>query len=664
MQNHHISNGSLVFALDIGTRSVVGLLGTYEDKKIVIHHSAMEFHEKRAMFDGQIHDIEEVAIIAKKVKSQLEEKSGTILREVAIAAAGRALKTYRVEIEKEMDENKLVDKHFVHSVEIEGLQKAQWELEEQSLENTNYFCVGHTIVNSYINDGLITNPVGHRGTKLKLDILATFLPHGVVDSLNTVMGKIGLEVNYMTLEPIAAIEVAVPQNVRLLNIALVDIGAGTSDIAITKDGTVIAYGMTSTAGDEITESLAKAYLLDFDTAEKLKCQLCRQENHIFTDIVGMQHELKTEQILERIKPTIEMIAKNIADNLLLQNGKAPSAIFLIGGGSQIPLLNELLANELQMPKERVVVRGTEIIQNLKHHNLQVFGPEGITPVGILAKALENQAQDFIEISVNGKEVRLFQSKELKVSDALVLAGFNARDLIPKRGKGLTIFLNQERKTIYGEYGQAAEIYVNQLTSSLESPIKQGDVIVVIPAKMGTDATSTLEHLGLFNHQFVVNDSLINQYYDFTINGQPSVGNPRLIEGDEINYKRINTIGDLARYMNIDLSQCKVTVNNQPADPVTSLVNQDVIIIEELRELPQALVVEVPPMENQFIIQYNGKELILPKGPREMIFVDLFDHIDFDRQRVRGKLILLHNGLPANYTDPIKEGDNIVIKWDN
>ena len=124
MDNNSYDKGSMVFALDIGTRSVIGILGSYKDKKIVIHHSAIEFHQSRVMFDGQIHDIEEVASIVKKVKEQLEEKAGITLKEVAIAAAGRALKTHRVEIEKELDENKSA----LNSVQTE-LEKKQKELE-------------------------------------------------------------------------------------------------------------------------------------------------------------------------------------------------------------------------------------------------------------------------------------------------------------------------------------------------------------------------------------------------------------------------------------------------------------------------------------------------------------------------------------------------------
>ena len=67
----------------------------------------------------------------------------------------------------------------------------------------------------------------------------------------------------MTLEPIAAINVAIPEKFRLLNIALVDVGAGTSDICITKEGTIVAYGMIPMAGDAVTDVIVQAHLVDF-----------------------------------------------------------------------------------------------------------------------------------------------------------------------------------------------------------------------------------------------------------------------------------------------------------------------------------------------------------------------------------------------------------------
>ena len=103
---------------------------------------------------------------------------------------------------------------------------------------------------------------------LEAAVVATFLPSEVVDSLYAVMQKAGLEVASMTLEPIAALNAAIPADLRLLNLALVDIGAGTSDIAVCRDGSVVGYTMATVAGDEITEALMRACLVDFPTAER------------------------------------------------------------------------------------------------------------------------------------------------------------------------------------------------------------------------------------------------------------------------------------------------------------------------------------------------------------------------------------------------------------
>lgn len=96
------------------------------------------------------------------------------------------------------------------------------------------------------------------------------MPDEVVDGLYQAVEDAGLHVASLTLEPIAAINVAIPERFRLLNIALVDVGAGTSDISVVKEGSVIAFGMMPLAGDEITEAIAKRYLTDFETAEKAK----------------------------------------------------------------------------------------------------------------------------------------------------------------------------------------------------------------------------------------------------------------------------------------------------------------------------------------------------------------------------------------------------------
>ncbi|MCC5910246.1 MAG: pilus assembly protein PilM [Clostridiaceae bacterium] len=654
----------MIFVLDIGTRSVVGLLGTLQQDKILIQHSAIAFHKKRAMYDGQIHDIEAVAEVVKKVKLEIEEKAGVKLEEVAIAAAGRALKTHQTTVEEDLNEHKEIDKHLIHAIEIEGIQQAQKELEKDSEEVNDYFCVGHTVVNYYLDDGFIKTPIGHKGRKLTIDVLATFLPRIVVDSLYTVMARVGLEVSYLTLEPIAAIEVAVPENMRLLNIALVDIGAGTSDMAITQEGRITSYGMTSVAGDEITEELAKLYLLDFDTAEELKCNLCRSDQQNFTDIIGIQQEIATGDILEKIKPTIDAVASKICKGILEKNQKSPSVVFLIGGGSQIPQLSNIIAQKLEMPKERVVVRTIENIQNLQGDARVFTGPEGITPIGILVKAINNETRDFIEVEVNKQRVKLFKTQGLKVSDALLMTDLKPRDLVPKKGESLKVFVNGKETTIYGEYGESAEILVNNKISNLDTPINTGDSITIKPAKQGKHAVGYLLDVVKFQDVFYVNDKEINKFYNVKINGEEIKDNKQLRNKDEVQYTSIDTVEDLYYYLRIDAKEYDVYIDGAGAYLYNEIAANVRIITEKKEDNDIKEDASSLDKEKSLEVIYNGKPIKIHSNKTDLIFVDIFNFVDFNRNEAKGKLVLKHNGEIANYTNPLRCGDEIEVYWEN
>lgn len=661
MGNINFSKGSMIFALDIGTRSVVGLLGSIEDDKIIVHHSAMKFHKERVMYDGQIHDINGVAKIVELVKEDLESQTGYKLEEVAIAAAGRSLKVYETTIEKKLDKNREIDRHLLNSLEIEGLQKAQNLIREEDEENKDYLCVGHTVVNYYLDDALITNPTSHRSETIKADILATFLPQIVVDGLHSVMAKVGLEISFMTLEPIAAIEVAVPQNVRLLNVALVDIGAGTSDIAITKDGTITGYAMTSIAGDEVTEAIAKNYLMDFDSAEELKCNLNKSDVQQLTDILGIAREIRTEDILKNIYESIELTGREIADSILEQNDKAPSAVFLIGGGSQVPGLSEAIGKYLDLPSERVALRSVDTIQNLTHDNTILIGPESITPVGILVKAINSNMADFINVKVNGKQIKLFHSKRLKVSDALVIAGFSPRDLIPKKGKSISIYINGQIQNLYGEYGEAAKIYINNKVGNLETIIKNGDIIDVSPADSGKKPLYSIKDIINKEKGFSLNGQFIDSVTEIKINGTEPEEGYSLADGDKVEYKELRNVEELCEIKGIDIDVYDVYINGELANKDTSIKNNDKVIV--LNKSEKIEINDNNNYKDHILVNYNGETLKIPRIKEQLLFVDLFHFVDFDRSRALGKLILKLNGRYANYTDRLEDGDFIEVYWE-
>ena len=229
-----------VFALDIGTRSIIGMLGFVEKDKLRITAVERAEHSKRAMVDGQIEDIREVARLAGQVKEALEEKSGYRLDHVFVAAAGRALKTETASFEMEFPGTERISEEIISRLEAGAVSEAQKNfLERENDRDKQFFLVGYTVSQYYLDGYLISSLVDHKGKKIKADIVATFLPGEVVESLYSAMNQAGMEVAGLTLEPIAAINVAIPEKLRLLNLVMVDIGAGTSDIAVCRDGKVV-----------------------------------------------------------------------------------------------------------------------------------------------------------------------------------------------------------------------------------------------------------------------------------------------------------------------------------------------------------------------------------------------------------------------------------------
>ena len=86
-------DSGLIFALDIGTRSIIGVAGRVVEERFQVLAIEKEEHGKRAMLDGQIEDITQVAKVARRVTDRLEEKLDCTLERVCVAAAGRALRT-------------------------------------------------------------------------------------------------------------------------------------------------------------------------------------------------------------------------------------------------------------------------------------------------------------------------------------------------------------------------------------------------------------------------------------------------------------------------------------------------------------------------------------------------------------------------------------------
>ena len=560
-----------VFGLDIGTRNVVGTVGYQtDDKEFVVTAQYVREHETRAMLDGQIHDIGRVAKTIKEVKDELEKQTGQPLEEVCIAAAGRVLKTVTTHVEYEYAQESVVTGEDVHTLNLLGIEKAQEALKEVNDTSYKFYCVGYSTVKFFLNDEVFISLEGHKANKIGEDIIVTFLPEDVVDGLYAAVGQAGLSVANMTLEPIAAINVAIPENYRMLNIALVDVGAGTSDISITRDGSIIAYGMIPHAGDEMTEVIVQHFLVDFNMAESIKLQSTTSDTVTYKDIMSIEHTIPAQDVWDVAAPVVDSIAQEVSAKIRELNGdKTVSACFVVGGGGKIHGFTEKLAEDLDLPEERVALRGEEVLGDVTFEQEDIKkDPLLVTPIGICLNYYE-QRNNFIMVRFNGERIKLYDNNRLTIVDAALQAGFSNDELFPKRGTPINFTVNGVAKLVRGEAGEGAVVTMNGKPASINTPLEPNSEIIIEPSTAGEAAEYKISQLDEYNHSvitFVINGRKVSCPRFVQVNGRLEPEDYSIRENDVIETRNYYTVRQIAQFMDlvIDTDQM-IFVNNEEAD---------------------------------------------------------------------------------------------------
>ena len=689
-----------VFGLDIGTRNVVGTVGYMKNGRFQAAAIVSKEHDTRAMLDGQIHDISKVGDTIRQVKHELESMTGKKLKEVCIAAAGRVLRTVMVHEDMEFEGEVRVNAENIYSLELISVEKAHKELNLKN-EKYKFYCVGYTPVRYYLNDYAINNLEGHKAEKIGIDLLATFLPEEVVDGLYAAVEYAGLTVANLTLEPIAAMNVAIPEQYRLLNIALVDVGAGTSDICLTKDGSIVAYGMIPSAGDELTEIIAKEYLVDFASAEKIKLAAGKKKPITYKDIMGITHKLTPSDVHKLIDGQLTKLADNVADKICELNGDKPvSAVFVVGGGGKFPGFTDKIADRLKIARERVAVRGEEVLTSIDFVTTTVKKDALlVTPIGICINYY-NQKNNFIFATINGERVKLYDNNHLSIVDAVMQSGMQNESIFPRRGSELVFTVNGKSRLVRGSTGEAAMILLNGRESSMNSRIAHNDRIEIRESTAGEPGHITVGELDEFKStvSFMVNDKLII-CPKFAYVGNELKGPDYSVQpGDDIVMENYYTVKQLFDFMDIDTADKKITVNNEPASddtivyenfnvkyseydtqdyvPSAADINDAVRSSQPVTDEPNVQkadaagdsggmqgdgskqsseMVTISVLVNDTPVQMSGKS--------RYTFVDIFDFYPFDLKTARGtELVTRVNGEKTEFTAPIAAGDKIELYW--
>lgn len=685
----------LIFALDIGTRSVIGVVCAQKGDVFEVLCVESAEHTERAMIDGQIENIEQTARVARMVKKAVEDKIGVPLQDVHVAAAGRILRTQKASCE--MDVGDLpVNRRQMFTLESRAVQKAFEELMQGQEEGGISFCCAGYSVTQYTLDGYsFSTLLGHRGKKARVEIIATFLPDEVIESLYTTMARTGLSVASVTLEPIAAMNAVIPQELRLLNIALVDIGAGTSDIAISNGGSVVAYTMSTVAGDEITEQTMRELLVDFRAAEQIKRDAGLEETQQLTyqDILGNTYTIGKEAFLEKIQPAVDQLAESIAQKILEANGGPPTATFLVGGGSRTPGLKPAVARTLGVEENKVAIGGINYIKRSVAADEKYLSVEYATPVGIAITAIRNSDQEEATVLLNDKRVRMLGSSTMRVLDVLLRGGYEYRRIMGHSGQSLAFELNGEARKLRGGIQTLARIEVNGVPAGISSPVQEGDKVLFVPAQDGEDAHAVLRdvvgdapgfEIRLFGEPrrvgALVRVNGVEQGLDYEIRPQ-----------DRIELETVDTVGALLEAEQLMIAPEDLARNGAPCQVEDILCEGDSITLAKPAPLPvpappAPVEAALPPQEELeaaqdreaepapqppqtggvMRIELNSRHIALPPKAdgQPYQFFDLLNFVtDIDLGKPEGKAVLKKNGTSVSFLETIREGDHVQIYWE-
>lgn len=704
----------MIFALDIGTRSVIGMLGVVEDDKVRVIAIEKEEHNERAMIDGQIENIEKVAVLAGKVKKRLESKVHCKLKRVCVAAAGRALRTKRTEYEIDLPSKQLIDEEVISRLEAGAVGKIEEAFDAENGaedEARRFYLVGYTVCQYYLDQYRMSSLKDHRGQKVKVDLIATFLPSEVVESLYTTMNKIGLEVVSVTLEPIAAINAAIPENLRLLNLVLVDIGAGTSDIAACTAGSVTGYTMATMAGDEITETIMKEYLVDFRTAEAMKAQIEQAEEVAFTDILGFERKASRDEVLRCIHGTSELLSKEIAEKVLEVNGGAPSALFLAGGGSKLAGLKEGITAALQMDANRVAIAGNNFRLSAVSDEYDLNNPEYATPLGIVVSSGLNLINDSFRVTLNGRSAKLFRSGSFTALNLLMMNGYNFQDILGRPGTSLAVTVNGKRKVFYGTSAQPASLFINKKEGKLSTVINAGDCIDFVPAVPGVPARACLGDIegasecleitlnGVFmplDTPLKIGDIIrIRMPKDETEEKEDEPAQKEAdIAGEEVQEKEVIDDGQLKLEFEAGEEREPEPVSDarreKEPEPVFDARRErepefEFLTEEELFDDPEDeegmedngpesieeetdgwtadISEDRDPDKPESVFRLNGEVIRLPRKAdgNPYYLMDMIQYSGINTRNPKGKINLMVNGEPGMFQQPLKEGDQIIVE---
>lgn len=376
-------------ALDIGTEFAKALIFEVKDGKAQVVGVGRKRQRLGDMQAGAVRDIKGVIDTCDGAIKEAEGESKMSADKAILGIAGELIKGVttvvhytRMDPEKEITFAEL--SKIIQRVQEEAFSQAR----ELLAEETGYSSVEVKLVNSAIVevkiDGYrVNNPIGFKGKEVKVGVFNAFAPLIHLGALQTIADELGLDVISIAVEPYAVARAYVSEGDYAA--IFIDIGGGTTDVAVVRKGGVEGTKMYGLGGHAFTHRIATEFSLSFAEAEKLKIKYS----------AGSLDKKKKREVAEALSGDVAVWAEGL--NLALEEFAEellPRKIFLCGGGALLPEMIQILDRpdwRKGLPFSRppkIAFASLKDVSGVIDKTAKLTAPEYVTPAGLVSLSLE------------------------------------------------------------------------------------------------------------------------------------------------------------------------------------------------------------------------------------------------------------------------------------
>lgn len=332
---------STILALDIGTEFVKAVIAKSNRKgELDIIGVGKSKQAPSNMFSGAIADIPAVVATCEKALLDAEEEAGETAKLTVVGIAGELIKgtTTTVRYHRENANKPISDEEM--NVIIKKVQEKAGESARKTValetgnKNVEVRLINSAIVSLTIDGYKISNPIGFKGSDVVVQFYTAFAPLIHVSAIEKVCAELNLELLTVAVEPFAVCRACLGDDLDSNFSGIVmDIGGGTTDIAVVDDGGVDGTKMFSIGGRSFTHQIAEGLGIDYDTAEDYKINFDNLDDKLKTKIENA--------IARNLKVWVAGIEVALEDFNIIE--VLPRNILLCGGGAGLSTLQETLA---------------------------------------------------------------------------------------------------------------------------------------------------------------------------------------------------------------------------------------------------------------------------------------------------------------------------------